>query len=658
VEDRPDPSWGQVVTVLRVIRGWNRRQLATATSMSESAISRYEEGSRPAPLGRLVAAMGFPPHLADRTMSFLRWASAASEQHPGAGTLAAPGRIEVIATELGLWLERVAREGLAAAADPSSEEGPAAASGSPPWWHKPRTPPSAGRRASLENGPRSTPLAQSIVILRLLRRWSRQELADAISTSETTIANWEKGKTRPRVAMLDRAVDAMAFPPAMLGRTLAFVESARAAREWHLAGGILKVQAADLAARAAESLEGFVRTTISFLVSAARLLASRSEAAELWARFRACSESVQRDLAREAAEYHTAGFVELLCEESRKAAGDSAARALHLARCAAAAAAAAPGNEGWRSRLQGYVDAHLANALRVGGDLREADRAFGHARELWEAGAGDDPGLLNGARFLHLEASLRRGQRRVREALALLDQALALDRWGETPTLFMSKARALEELGQYEQAVALLLRLDSQLDAGSEPRGRYVVRGQLVSNFCHLGRYGEAAIALGELRVLARRLGNQLDQLRVEWLHGRVAAGLGRSDDAIAALSRVRDAFMAQNNAYDAALATLQLAEVHATLRRTAEVQALARASAPIFRDQGVHKEARRALELFHRGGAGECRAGAPGRYLPLPLPPRRTFSIRGRGMVAGRASAYLNRSCAPVGIGRRAFVE
>jgi tetratricopeptide (TPR) repeat protein len=145
----------------------------------------------------------------------------------------------------------------------------------------------------------------------------------------------------------------------------------------------------------------------------------------------------------------------------------------------------------------------------------------------WEAGADDDPGLLNAARVLHLEASLRRGQRRVREAIALLDRALVLDRWGESPTLLMGRSKALEEVGQHEEAVALLLGLDSQLDAGSELRSRFVVRGQLVSNPCHLGRHAEAAALLTELRLLACSLGNQLDLLRVEWLRGRVAAGLG-----------------------------------------------------------------------------------------------------------------------------------
>jgi hypothetical protein len=38
------PPWGEVVTILRVIRGWNRRQLADAAGLSGGAISRYEEG--------------------------------------------------------------------------------------------------------------------------------------------------------------------------------------------------------------------------------------------------------------------------------------------------------------------------------------------------------------------------------------------------------------------------------------------------------------------------------------------------------------------------------------------------------------------------------------------------------------------------------------
>jgi tetratricopeptide (TPR) repeat protein len=207
---------------------------------------------------------------------------------------------------------------------------------------------------------------------------------------------------------------------------------------------------------------------------------------------------------------------------------------------------------------------------------------------------------------LHLEASLRREQRRVHEALALLDQALAIDRWGETPSLLIGKARALDELGQHEAAIALLLRAESQLDRQREPRNLFVARHLLALNLCHLGRYAEAELTLAEVRTLAIELGNQLDLLRVDGLQGKIAAGLGRTHQAIEALARVRAAFMAQGNAYDTALVTLELAEVYASLGRTAEVKALARESAPVFQAQGVHREARQALELFRRAAEEE----------------------------------------------------
>jgi tetratricopeptide (TPR) repeat protein len=345
----------------------------------------------------------------------------------------------------------------------------------------------------------------------------------------------------------------------------------------------------------------------------ADLLASRDEAPALWERFQACSDTGQLALAREAAEFQTAGFAELLCDQSRNAAGDSAARARHLAGCAVSIATTVPGSEGSRSRLGGYTRAHLSSALRVGGDLNAADRVWARGKGLWEAGAEDDPGLLNAARVLHLEASLRREQRRLGEAFALLDAALGLDRqggWGETPSLLIGKARALVDLDRHEEAATLLLDAQARFDPQHELRNLYLVRNLQVGNLCALGQYTEAELLLPEARALAAQLGNHLDLLRVDWLQGRIAAGLGHTDEAIDALSRVRAAFTEQGNAYDTALVTLELAEVYAAMGRTAEVKALARESAPVFQHQGVHREARRALELFRRA-AEEERASA-----------------------------------------------
>jgi transcriptional regulator with XRE-family HTH domain len=605
MEPPADPPWDDVVTILRVIRGWNQRELADALAVSESAISRYEDGSRPPPLGRLVAAMGFPPHLPDRTLSFVRAARAARESYLVARTLPQPGRIDVIAGEAGLWLETLTRDALGLVLDGAwMSDGSAV----PAWWTKAATSVTAGRTADPNPAPRATPLGQALVILRVIRKWTRLELAAALAIPEATLANWERGKSRPRIAILERIGESMGFPPAMLGRTLAFVEAARAARDWHLGTDdqALRAQAGAVAASAAQSLEDFTRGLLRRLVAAARLLRSRHQAPALWARLRACTEEAQLDLVREAAEFQTSGLCELLCEESRGAAGDSAERAIHLASCAVLVAERLPGAEGSRRRLESYARAHLANAVRVGGDLNQADRELQQAEERWSASVEDDPGLLNEARVLHLKASLRRDQRRLHEALALLDQALAIDRWSETPSLLMGKAKALEELGQHEAAIALLRQACSQVDGQREPRNLFVARAQLLTNLCHLGRHAEAELGLPEVRALARKLRNQLDLLRVDWLHGKVAAGLGRVDEAVAALGRVRGSFMAQKNAYDTALVTLELAEVYATIGRTAEVKALARESAPIFADQGLHREAQRALDLFRQAAEEE----------------------------------------------------
>jgi tetratricopeptide (TPR) repeat protein len=331
----------------------------------------------------------------------------------------------------------------------------------------------------------------------------------------------------------------------------------------------------------------------------------RRQLSALWSIMAGCAPEAQLELVRQVAELQTAGFCELLCEESLAAAGDSAQRARRLAELAAAAAELVRGTAGFCSRLRGFAGVHVGNALRVEGrDLPAAGATLDGALVAWEAGAGDDPGLLNAARVHGLTASMRRAQRRLPEALAALDEGLRIDRWGETPALLLAKARALVELGEFEASIEQLQQAVPWIEG--EPRQLYVVENLLVLNLCHLGQHEAAERRLPRLRQLALRLGNQLDLLRVDWLAGKVAAGLGRPDEALALLLRVRGEFMAEKNFYVAALLTVELAEVHAGLGHTAEVKALARESAPIFEDQQVHREAQRALAVFRQAAEEE----------------------------------------------------
>jgi len=61
----------------------------------------------------------------------------------------------------------------------------------------------------------------------------------------------------------------------------------------------------------------------------------------------------------------------------------------------------------------------------------------------------------------------------------------------------------------------------------------------------------------------------------------------------------VRAAFSKDEIRYDEALAGMELAGLYLRQGRTADVKRLVRQMEPVFRAQGIHEEARKALHLF-----------------------------------------------------------
>jgi tetratricopeptide (TPR) repeat protein len=119
-----------------------------------------------------------------------------------------------------------------------------------------------------------------------------------------------------------------------------------------------------------------------------------------------------------------------------------------------------------------------------------------------------------------------------------------------------------------------------------------------------LSRPVEAVPLLTDLRASAERLQSQLGSIRLRWLEGRVAAGLGRAEEALAALEEARRAFATHGLSYDLALVNLDLALLHLERGRSAEVRELARQMLEIFPSQGVYRETLAALRLFHAATA------------------------------------------------------
>jgi tetratricopeptide (TPR) repeat protein len=347
--------------------------------------------------------------------------------------------------------------------------------------------------------------------------------------------------------------------------------------------------------------EQFSRDFLDLVVDRGRALAERQRALDQLERLRRTKAVDRRRLVEQKPECWTPALCQLLCDESIRAAADNADRAVEWAELAVAVAERVPGDKASRQGLEGFALGHLGNGRRVQGKLPTAKAVFLQARPLWEAGAEANLGNLNAARFLGLEASWRREQRQLPEALALLEEALAIDRWGERGNLLLNKSKVLEEQGDYKGAIAALTEAEPLLQGDCEPRSLCVLKSNRPTFLCHLERYAEADALMPEVRRLAAELNNELDLVRLRWLEGRLGAGLGQAKEALAMLEGVRQDFLTRNIAYDAALVTMEMAVLHLEAGQTGEVKALAREMAPIFEAQQVHREALAALLLFRK---------------------------------------------------------
>jgi tetratricopeptide (TPR) repeat protein len=314
------------------------------------------------------------------------------------------------------------------------------------------------------------------------------------------------------------------------------------------------------------------------------------------------------------------GLCELLVRESRRAAPEKASEAVHLADLAVHGAdmipEGEPFEEKWIYQLRSLAWAALGNAYRVQGDLSGAERSFEMSDSWWEAGVADIGDALGYEPvLLGLKAPLRTAQRRFPEAIKLLDQAVALYLEGQPdyrdPHLagrsLISKALLLTEMGDTEFALQTLRQANGLIDPAREPRLLLCLRHNLVDNLSKAGRHREAAALLPDLRELAATRGSAQDRVRLDWIQGRVAAGLRDHDQARGLLTQVRQAFLEKGNAFDAALAALDLAISHLQEGNTAEVRILADEMVTVFGNLEIPREALAAVLLLQEAAHREA---------------------------------------------------
>jgi tetratricopeptide (TPR) repeat protein len=330
----------------------------------------------------------------------------------------------------------------------------------------------------------------------------------------------------------------------------------------------------------------------------------RTHARELFEELMRHPPARQHLLVTNSLRFRNWALCEVLLEESQTAGFEEPVRATELARLAVAVAGALPAelcgeSEVWNG-LRARAWAQLGNAHRISSDHLEADRAFAQVAPCCAQGR---IGLLDLARVLDLEASLRRDQRRFAEASRLLDRVILiyerLGQWNLLGRALKQKSMVCGEAGDLEAEIGLLRRALDLLDPKEEPLTFLAARHNLISALNQSGRSREAFSLLFHTRPLYLQLGGRMNLLRMRWLEGLVAQGLERKEQAEVAFREVRQAFIELGDDYDAALASLDLASILILQGRTADLRQLAEEMLAVFTSRNIHREALAALLFF-----------------------------------------------------------
>ncbi len=294
-------------------------------------------------------------------------------------------------------------------------------------------------------------------------------------------------------------------------------------------------------------------------------------------------------------------LVLLLIEESKRRRGSDAPEAYRLAEAARSVAYHSPQAPGVFG-LIALATAHMGNALRAAGSLREAEEHFAYVRQLVRREGVVEMPLL--AELDHLEGSLRKDQRLFPLAGELLNRAAMLYRLsGEKAgvgRVLLTTGTMHFAAGELDRAIEAARSALRRFHRKAEPFLHLCARHNLAVYLAEAGRYEEAAARIAADEDLYQQFADPWTALRLSWVKGKIAAAHGDSAAAEAAFLAAREGFAAQGVGYDAAMVSLDLALLYLQEGRTAELRRLAEEVAAIFAGEDVHREAAAALLLFH----------------------------------------------------------
>lgn len=242
-----------------------------------------------------------------------------------------------------------------------------------------------------------SPLSLALTYLRSSAGWSKTRLARDLGLSdESLLSAYERGTKTLTRENLNSLVEPLGHPPEAVDVFLAAHELVYPDSQEEAPSPLALtpeerriVDRAALAAggAAARIAAGSVRAELIRRRKHEKTEAARQAAETLFQRLLPLTHRERRGLIEAFPDFWSWALAVRMCEASVASAAGQPREALELAELAVSIAERIPGEETWRSRLEGYCWAHLGNARRAANDAAGAKDAFALACRLWPAAA-------------------------------------------------------------------------------------------------------------------------------------------------------------------------------------------------------------------------------------------------------------------------------
>jgi tetratricopeptide (TPR) repeat protein len=300
--------------------------------------------------------------------------------------------------------------------------------------------------------------------------------------------------------------------------------------------------------------------------------------------------------------FHTFGLYDRLLEASRWHRRTEPAEAVDIVRLAVLVAERldpATLGESRIADLKAAVWAELGNAKRIAEDFEGARRAFNEAWRILDGGTGDP---TEQARLISLEASYMKDIGEFEVAESSLEEALQLYQKVQDTH---AQGRILLQMGESighihpERGVSHLRKALALIDASTEPLLELCAQHALSQFLSDSGHPEEALVLLERSRPLYKQFRDDLTQLRLHWVEGKIAYRLGEYEEAESIFAQLWEELRARNLNQEVVLVTIDLAQVLASKGQPERAAQLAAECYSIMKNWGLHKDALAAWLVF-----------------------------------------------------------